>query len=117
MADVIRWGILGTGAIAATFAEGLAALPDAPLHAVGSRSKAGADSFAREYGVPRAYGSYEELVRDPDVDVVYIATPNSAHAANAILALENGKAVLCEKPFTMDAAEARKVIEVARRQK
>jgi len=117
MGDAIRWGILGTGAIAALFAEGLEALPDAPLVAIGSRTREGAESFAREYGVKRAYGSYEELVRDPEVDVVYIATPNSAHAGNAILAIEHGKAVLCEKPFTMDAAEARRVIEAARRHK
>src|SRR5258706_11466720 len=117
MTNAIKWGILGTGAIAAQFAEALAGVAEARLHAIASRSREGAEAFARDYGVPRAYASYEELVRDPDVEVVYIATPNSAHAANAILALENGKAVLCEKPFTVDAAEAKKVIEVARQKK
>ena len=110
----IRWGILGTGAIAAHFAEGLASVPGATLQAIGSRARASADAFARAHGARRAYGSYEELARDPEVDVVYVATPNSAHRDNAILCIEAGKAVLCEKPFTVDAAEARQVVELAR---
>jgi predicted dehydrogenase len=111
----IRWGILGTGSIAGKFAEALGGVPQGELRAVGSRSREGADAFARAFGVPRAYASYEELVRDPEVDVVYVATPNTAHKDHAVLALEHGKAVLCEKPFTIDAAEARVVIETARR--
>jgi predicted dehydrogenase len=110
-----RWGILGTGAIAGKFAEALGGVPGAQLHAVGSRSREGADAFARAFGVPRPYASYEELVRDPEVDVIYVATPNTAHKDHSVLALEHGKAVLCEKPFTIDAAEARVVVETARR--
>jgi predicted dehydrogenase len=110
-----RWGILGTGSIAGKFAEALGEIPDARLAAVGSRSREGADAFARAFGVPRAHASYEDLVRDPEIDVVYVATPNTSHRDHAVLALENGKAVLCEKPFTVNAAEARAVVQAARR--
>jgi predicted dehydrogenase len=110
-----RWGILGTGTIAGKFAEGLADVPEARLAAVGSRSLEAATAFARAFHVPRAHASYEALVRDPEIDVVYIATPNTSHKEHCVLALENGKAVLCEKPFTVDAAEARVVVETARR--
>jgi predicted dehydrogenase len=114
----IRWGIFGTGAVAASFAEDLRAvgrLEPVELAAVASRSRARADVFARTFGATRAYGSYEELAQAPDVDVVYVATPSSAHAEHAILAIERGKPVLCEKPFTVDGVQARRVIEAARR--
>lgn len=114
MRDTIRWGILGTGQVAGLFARGLREIPDARLLAVGSRSRQNAEAFAREHGVARAYATYEELVRDADVDVVYVATPNSAHREHCLLALEHGKPVLCEKPFTLDAAEASAVAEAAR---
>ncbi|WP_257455705.1 Gfo/Idh/MocA family protein [Archangium lipolyticum] len=114
MRNTIRWGILGTGRIAGLFAQGLREIPDARLVAVGSRSRQSADAFAREHGAARAHGSYEELVRDAEVDVVYVATTNNAHRDNCLLALEHGKAVLCEKPFTLDAAEATAVVEAAR---
>jgi predicted dehydrogenase len=111
----IRWGILGTGAIARLFARDLRSLPDAELIAVGSRSRERAEVFGRELGVPHRFGSYAELVGDPRVDVVYVATPAAAHRENMLLCLEAGKAVLCEKPFTVDAAEAREVVAAARR--
>ena len=110
----VRWGVIGAGSIAARFAEALAALPEAETLAVGSRSRASADRFAEANGFSRSYQSYEELAADPDVDVVYVATPHPFHAQNVELCLRAGKAVLCEKPFTMNAAEARRVIEIAR---
>ncbi|RIQ35914.1 Gfo/Idh/MocA family protein [Jiangella rhizosphaerae] len=110
----IRWGILGTGGIAASFARDLQLLDDAEVVAVGSRSDESASGFAGRFDLPRAYGSYEKLVDDPDIDVVYVATPQTAHAANVRLALEAGKPVLCEKPFTVTGAEAREVVDLAR---
>jgi len=109
-----RWGVLSTGRIAGVFATGLASLPDAELLAVGSRSAAGAAAFAERFHVPRAYASYDELVADPDIDAVYIATPHSSHATEALRAIAAGKAVLCEKPFTINAAEAAAVVAAAR---
>ena len=109
-----RWGILGTGAIARQFVEGLSSLPDADVLAVGSRSEASAAEFADERGIPRRYASYEDLAADPDVDIVYVATPHPFHAENAELCLEAGKAVLCEKPFTVNAAETERVVRLAR---
>ncbi len=112
--SALRWGILGTGAIARQFFEGLSVLPDAEVLAVGSRSGATAERFAEERGIPRRYASYEDLAADPDVDVVYVATPHPFHAANAELCLRAGKAVLCEKPFTVNAGEAERVVGLAR---
>ena len=109
----LRWGILATGKIAHTFASDLALVPDAELVAVGSRSLARAEEFAAAYG-GRPHGSYADLVADPDVDVVYVATPHALHLADARLALEAGKHVLCEKPLTLDVAEAEEMVRVAR---
>jgi dihydrodiol dehydrogenase / D-xylose 1-dehydrogenase (NADP) len=109
-----RWGILGTGAIARQFVEGLRSLPEAEVLAVGSRSETSAARFAGEREIPRRYASYNDLAADPDVDVVYVATPHPFHAGNAELCLNAGKAVLCEKPFTVNAAEAERVVELAR---
>jgi predicted dehydrogenase len=115
MADgALRWGILGTGLVADMFATDLTLTDSGVVAAVGSRSRGSADRFAREHGVDRAHASYESLVADPDVDVVYVATPHPMHRDNAILALEAGKPVLVEKPFTMNALEAREVVAVAR---
>ncbi len=113
----IAWGILGTGRIAGNFAADLALLPDAELVAVGSRSEATAQSFAGRFGAPHAHGSYEALAADPAVEVIYIATPHPLHAENMKLCLRAGKAVLCEKPFTLNAREAEEVIALAREQK
>lgn len=105
----IRWGILGTGAIAQAFAQGLKALPDAQLVAIGSRSLKTAQEFATALDVPKAYGSYEELVRDPNIDIVYIATPHQRHRDDCLLVLNANKAVLCEKPFASNAAQAQEI--------
>jgi dihydrodiol dehydrogenase / D-xylose 1-dehydrogenase (NADP) len=113
MDKVIRWGILGPGKIAHSFAKGLKCLPDAYLAAVGSRRKERAENFAAEFGIPKAYGSYEELVRDPDIDVIYVATPHTAHKECAALCLNAGKAVLCEKPLAVNAAQAEEMIRLA----
>jgi predicted dehydrogenase len=107
----VRWGILATGGIAAAFTKDLLAHGHR-VTAVGSRTKASAESFAAAHGIPRAHASYEDLVQDPDLDVVYVATPHNLHAANAVLALENGKHVLVEKSFTVTEAEARTVVEL-----
>ncbi|MDY0910994.1 Gfo/Idh/MocA family oxidoreductase [Microbacterium sp. CFBP9034] len=108
----LRWGILGPGGIARAFASDLRTA-GLDLVAVGSRSLDSASAFATEFGAARAHGSYEELVSDPEVDIVYIATPHPFHAEQAILALEHGKHVLVEKPFTLTADEAAAVRAVA----
>jgi predicted dehydrogenase len=113
----VRWGILGPGSIANSLAKGVAELPDAEVIAVGSRDKGKADSFADKYGIPTRYGSYQELVDDPNVDVVYVATPHTYHAEHSLLALNAGKPVLCEKPFTINAAQLKEVVRVAREKK
>ncbi len=110
----VRWGILGTGAIARQFVEGLSAVPEAEVLAVGSRSAASAEKFTQGRSIPRRYASYEDLATDPDLDIVYVATPHPFHAENAELCLGAGKAVLCEKPFTVNAAEAGRVVGLAR---
>jgi predicted dehydrogenase len=114
MADQIRWGILGTGNIAHQFARGLKSTPDAKLLACGSRSQESADAFGDMFNVPRRYDSYAALTHDPDIDVIYIGTLHPFHAENALLCLDAGKAVLCEKPFTMNAREADHIIRRAR---
>jgi len=114
MSKPIRWGILGCGSIARKFATGLAALDDAELTVVGSRSLEKARAFAAEFKAQRAHGSYADLAADPQLDVVYVATPHPMHRDPSILCLEAGKAVLCEKPFAVNAADARAVVQVAR---
>jgi predicted dehydrogenase len=108
----IGWGILATGKIARTFAQDLALVPGARLAAVGSRRLESAEAFAEQHG-GTAYGSYEELVADPAVDVVYIATPHAFHLDNARLCFEAGKHVLCEKPVTLDTADAEEMVRLA----
>ena len=117
MMDKVRWGILAPGKIARKFAEGLKSTPDARLEAVGSRDAERAEAFAREFGAARWHGSYGELLADPGIDAVYVASPHPWHAEHSILALEAGKAVLCEKPFAINAAQARRVVETARRRR
>jgi predicted dehydrogenase len=112
--DSIRWGILGTGGIAARFADGLKALPDAELIAVGSRAKRTADAFADRFDIAHRHASYDALAHDDAVDAIYVATPHPFHREHSILCLRAGKAVLCEKPFTINASEAQEVIDVAR---
>jgi predicted dehydrogenase len=113
MTDVVRWGILGTGKIAKAFANALKDTPGAVLAGVGSRTLEGAQAFANEFG-GTAYGSYEELVQAFDVDLVYVGTPHPAHVDNVRMALNAGKGVLCEKPFTMNRIEAEELVALAR---
>ncbi|MNM08249.1 1,5-anhydro-D-fructose reductase [compost metagenome] len=110
----IKWGIIGTGGISLKFAKDLAYSKDSILWAAGSRTAESAERFAAELGVPKAYGSYEELVADPEVDAVYIGTPHPFHKENAMLALSAGKAVLCEKPFTVNSGELAELVAFAR---
>ena len=100
----MKWGILATGNIAKKFASTINQMSNEneQLAAVGSRNMDSAKAFAREYDIPRYYDSYEALVNDPDVEAVYVATPNSLHYENCRLCLEHGKHVLCEKPFTIN---------------
>ncbi|MFF9397537.1 Gfo/Idh/MocA family protein [Streptomyces sp. NPDC014744] len=114
MGEVVRWGVLATGGIAAAFTEDLRGLPGAEVVAVGSRTEASAEAFARRFGIPRAHGSWAALAADEDVDVVYVATPHSAHREAAALCLEAGKHVLCEKAFTLNAREAGELVKLAR---
>jgi predicted dehydrogenase len=111
----IHWGILGTGMIAHNFVAGLHELPDAVVRAVGSRTKEKAELFAHNNDVTQAYGSYEQLVADKTIDIVYIATPHHRHYEDIILCLNNGKHVLCEKPFTLTATQARQVVDLSRK--
>jgi predicted dehydrogenase len=114
MTAPIRWGLLATGGIAHTFAADLQLLDDCEIVAVGSRSQESADAFGAEFDVPRRHGSYAALAADPEVDAIYVSTPHPGHLDATLLALENGKAVLCEKPFAMDAAQARQMVTAAR---
>lgn len=111
--EKIRVGIIGAGWIAVKMTRALAPLKDAEVLAVASRSLEKARNFAAEHGVAKAYGSYEELVQDPEIDLVYIATPHSHHYQHARLALGHGKPVLVEKAFTANAAQARELIAFA----
>jgi len=111
----LRWGIAATGRIAAGMCQALGSLPDAEIVAVGSRTQAAADAFAARFGIPRAHGTYEALWADDGVDIVYVASPHSEHRAMTIAALDAGRHVLCEKAFAADAAQARDMVDAARR--
>ncbi len=108
-----NWGILGTGNISHKFAQGLRDVQSANLYCIASRSKQKAEEFADNYHIPRCYGSYEELVKDPSVRIVYIATIHSLHCENTLLCLENKKAVLCEKPFALSTDQVKRMINAA----
>ena len=110
----IRWGILGTGGIASTFAGDLPLVEGAELAAVGSRTSQAAEAFAQRHGFARAHGSWAALAADPDVDVVYVATPHAFHHDAALACLAGGKAVLCEKPMTLDLPSAAQLVQEAR---
>ncbi|ALO07908.1 Putative oxidoreductase [Streptomyces venezuelae] len=114
MGDTVRWGILATGGIAERFTTDLQTLDGAEVVAVASRTEASAKTFADRFGIPRAYGEWAGLFADEDVDVVYVATPHHAHREAAGLALEAGKAVLCEKALTLNAREAEELVALSR---
>ncbi|MFG1675506.1 Gfo/Idh/MocA family protein [Micromonospora sp. NPDC049282] len=109
-----RWGILATGHIATCFATDLRLAPGAELVAVGSRTRESAEAFARRHDVPRAYASWAELAADPDLDAIYVATPHAAHHEAALACLAGGKAVLVEKPCTLDLPTTIELVETAR---
>ncbi len=114
MKNKIKWGIISTGHISGKFAAALAILPEAELAAVASRNIETANKFAKKFNVPKVYATYQELANDPDIDVIYIGTPHTFHLENSVMCMRAGKAVLCEKAFTVNAAEARKMVRVAR---
>jgi predicted dehydrogenase len=109
----LRWGIIGTGLIASEFARDLALLPGAGIAAVGSRHPYTAAAFADTFEIPHRHRSYRDLVNDDSVQAVYVATPHPGHYAAALLAIDAGKSVLVEKPFTVNAAQARGLIDAA----
>ena len=114
---IYNWAILGCGRIAGKFSQDLKLLPNARLYAASSRDPDKSQAFADTYGFEKAYGSYEEMAADANVDIVYIATPHSHHRDHAILCLEQGKAVLVEKAFALTADQAGEMIDAARRNK
>ncbi|HEY3369635.1 MAG TPA: Gfo/Idh/MocA family oxidoreductase [Prolixibacteraceae bacterium] len=115
MIKTYNWAILGCGKIARKFASDLQLLPNARLYAAASRSIENAQAFAHEMGFEKAYGSYDEMVNDPQVDVVYIASPHSHHCEHTLLCLNHKKAVLCEKAFAMNSRQVNLMIEAAQR--
>lgn len=110
----LRWGVLAAGHIASDFVTALRRHTTQDVVAVGSRSLSKAQAFADAHGIPAAHGSYEDLVAEPGVDVVYVASPQSRHMHDALLAIEAGKHVLVEKPFALDAVQARRIVDAAR---
>ncbi|WP_010179385.1 Gfo/Idh/MocA family protein [Aquimarina agarilytica] len=112
-----RWGIIGLGNIANTFASDLAFVPNAILHAVASRDLNKAEAFKTTYAANKAYSSYETLAKDPDIDIIYIATPHVFHFENAKLCITYGKAVLCEKPMGMNANQVTELCDLAKKNK
>jgi predicted dehydrogenase len=112
-----KWGIIGPGKIAHKFAEGLKVLPNADCYAVASRSLERAEVFREKHGFSKAYGSYEELASDPEVDVVYVATTNNLHFEHTMCCLEAGKAVLCEKPFASNLSQVEQMVDKAKEKK
>lgn len=111
---MLKWGILSTGTIAKNFAQTAAKMDDVRVYAVASRSMESANAFADQYGIEKRYASYEALAADPDVDIVYVATPHSRHYEDMKLLIEAGKHILCEKSFTTDAAQAQEIFDLAK---
>ena len=109
----IKWGIVGTGNIAHSFASDFKYVQHGDLHAIASRSMKKASEFANKYHIPKSYDSYEKIYADEEIDVIYIATPHNFHFQNASDALQSGKAVLCEKPITVNKEECIQLIEIA----
>lgn len=109
----LRWGILGPGIIAREFAADFEHVTNAEIMAVASRSRSRAEEFGQTFGIPKVYGSYQEIYMDPNIDAIYIATPHVFHKEQSILALRAGKSVLCEKPITISQAELKELLKVA----
>lgn len=112
--DKVKWGILGAGVIAGKVAGAIKEYPQAELIGVGSRNIEKAQAFADSAGIKRAFGTYEELCRSPEVDVIYVATPHTFHKEHTLLALRNGKHVMCEKPFSLNRRDSEEMIQAAR---
>jgi predicted dehydrogenase len=113
MGKKYNWGILGAGKMAAKFSKGIRLYENACLYSVGSRDITRAKKFTAENGFKKCYGSYEEFASDPELDIVYIATPHSSHYENTLLCLEQGRNVICEKAFSLNAREVKEIIKVA----
>lgn len=111
--DTLKIGIIGAGRIAAVLADTMVRMPDVELVGIASRSLEKAQEFAERFSIKKAYGTYEEMVKDPEIELVYIATPHSEHCNHAKLCLENGKHVLCEKSFAANVAQAEEMIAMA----
>lgn len=109
----INWGIVGLGKISTQFVEDLLLVKDAKVHAVASRTQEKANAFAQKFNVAKAYGSYDALFADPEVDIIYIGTPHDSHEELSIKALEHGKHVLCEKPIALNKVQAKRMVEVS----
>ena len=116
MQKKVKWGIISTARIAETFARDIRHCASAELCAVASRSQESADAFAKRLNIPQAFGSYESLLDDPNIDAIYVATPHTLHAEHAIMALKANKHVLCEKPATTSEAELQRILQVAKSQ-
>jgi predicted dehydrogenase len=111
---MIRWGVIGPGAIAVGFGDAMTMVDGGEILAVASRSAGRAEAYGDRFGVPRRYGDYAALAEDPEIDVVYVATPQSRHVQDTLMLLEAGKHVLCEKPLALNADQAREMVEMAR---
>lgn len=111
----IKWGLMGAGRMSGWFAEALSILPDANRNAIGSRDFTKGKQFAKTYGFQKAYASYEELVNDPEIDIIYIGTPVRHHYDSLMLALNAEKPVLCEKALTVNGAQAQEAYALARK--
>ena len=110
----VKWGIVGTGNISSQFTEGLQLVENAQIAAVASRSIESAQAFAQKYDIAKSYGSYEDMAKDADLDIIYIGTPHPQHYDNVMLFLNAGVAVICEKPLAVNAAQTEKMIAKAR---
>ena len=117
MNKTYKWGIIGAARIAKKFAEGLKILPNAELYAIASRSLERAEDFKEKHGFKKTFGSYEEMLSDPELDIVYIASTNNLHFEHTMMCLEAGKAVLCEKPFASDLSQVEQMVKKAREKK
>ena len=112
-----KWGILAPGKMSVKFSKGIQLLENAEIYAVGSRDQQRADNFAHEFGCTKSYGNYQEFAADPDIDIVYIASPHSFHREHSLLCLRNNKNVICEKAFAMNCSEVGQMISEARKRK